>query len=200
MRLRAEHALSSGHALFQQPLLRSERSWNGFRANDARPGVELLIHLHGVRSIALQIEPRLRAQYSLRRARFSGRIELQTQFSLLEHSRSAWEQLEYFACERVPEPQLKTSICCGRPAATSGAASKPGGTVARSDRSEPDLASEPRPLRRSSRTRGSLYQAARVNCGSAVIIVISFFTWPTDQPRHAIDASDYPVDTSPKPA
>jgi hypothetical protein len=30
----------------------------------------------------------------------------------------------YFACERVPEPQLKTSICCEPPAATSGAASK----------------------------------------------------------------------------
>src|SRR5260370_28794808 len=30
----------------------------------------------------------------------------------------------YFACERLPEPQPKTSICCEPPAATSGAGSK----------------------------------------------------------------------------
>ena len=125
MHLRAQHDLSSGHALFQQPLIRSERSRNGFGANDARPAVEPLIHLHWVRSITLQIEPRLRAMHSLRQARFSGRIELQTQLSLLEHSRSAWEQQEYFACVSVyRSPQLKTSVCCGRSVATSGAASK----------------------------------------------------------------------------
>jgi hypothetical protein len=33
------------------------------------------------------------------------------------------------------------------------------------------------------------------NCGSAVKSVISFFTWPTDQPRHATYTSLYPIET-----
>src|SRR6266849_9716991 len=93
MHLRAEHACSPGHALFQPPPLPSERSWNGFRANDARPEAEPRIHLYWV-GLSLCRSNHARAPCLLKvRACFSGRIELQTQLSLLEHSRSAWEQL-----------------------------------------------------------------------------------------------------------
>ena len=68
-----------------------------------------------------------------------------------------------------------------------------------SGKNDPDLATEPEPLRLSSRTRGSLYQAAMENCGSAVISVIRFCTWPSDQPRHATYASTYPVETRSPP-
>src|SRR5262245_41021083 len=37
------------------------------------------------------------------------------------------------------------------------------------------------------------------NCGSAVINVIGFCTWPSDQPRHATHTSNYPVDTRSPP-
>src|SRR5258708_4018431 len=123
MHLRAEPACSAGHALFQPPLLPPERSWNGFRANDTRPGWSSEFIFVGV-GLSLCIEPRLSALPFLRQACFSGRIELQTQLSLLEHSRSAWEQLVTSPVSVSQEPQLKPSTGCGPPAATSGAASK----------------------------------------------------------------------------
>jgi hypothetical protein len=45
-----------------------------------------------------------------------------------------------------------------------------------SGKDDPDLVTAPGPLRKKSRERGSLYQAAMDNCGSAVIVVIGFFS------------------------
>lgn len=78
--------------------------------------------------------------------------------------------------------------------AASGATGKPA-----SGDSEPDLATKPGPLRRSSRTRGGPFIRPPERTAVQQLKCDQLFTWPTDQPRHAIDTSYNPVETKSPP-